>query len=112
MEAGTSPEGVHKLTSDLKMFKSDLDKCLREFYQMLELLGNIVDRYEALRSEFSDVSDQVSGLEKRKSAARKTQPDSVKEWKQQCQLLKVGYKNYWECLPKPSETIIKILHTR
>ena len=100
MEAGTSPEGVHKLTSDLKLFKSDLDKCLREFYQMLELLGSVVDKYEVLRSEFTAVSDQVSGLEKRKSAALKTQPDSVEEWKQQCQLLKVGNSNRCEYLPK------------
>ena len=67
---------------------------------MLELLGSVVDKYEALRSEFTAVSDQVSGLEKRKSAALKTQPDCVEEWKKQCRLLKVGNKIRCEYLPK------------
>lgn len=90
VESGTSPEGVHKLTSDLKVFKSDLDKCLREFYKKLELLGTIVDKYEVLRSEYGAVTEQVSVLEKRKAASVKSQPDSVEDWTAQCQLLKVG----------------------
>lgn len=90
VETGTSPDGVRKLTSDLKEFKNDLDTCLREFYERLELLGGIVDKYEVLKTEMSTVSEAVSGLEKRKSALNKTQPESVEDWQKHCQQLGVS----------------------
>ena len=89
VEQGTSPDGCRKLTADLKTFKSDLDTCLKDFYQLQEVLVRIVDKYELFTAEYNSTKECVGALEKRRAALNKTVPDSVEQWQSHCDQIKV-----------------------
>lgn len=97
VEQGTSSDGCRKLTADLKTFKDDLDTCLKKFYQLLELLVKIVDKYDLFRTEHNMARDSLSALEKRRVALSKATPDSAQQWQEHCELIKVRFRStYWD----------------